>query len=175
MAEVTLMHGREPTIENGAEVAMEILYEGGGDAIYHMMVEEDVKRIMQAPFTSIASDGSAVTYGENVPHLRNYGTFPRVLRRYVRDEGVLSLEQAIHKMTALPASRIGLKTRGILAEGMIADINIFDPDKVKDNDDWAKPHQYAAGFVYVIVGGTPVIDESTRTEAGPGKVLKRGS
>jgi len=174
MAEVTLMNGREPSIENGAEVAMEILYDGEGSAIYHMMVEEDVKRIMQAPFTSIASDGSAVTYGKNVPHLRNYGTYPRVLRKYVRDEGLLSLEQAIHKMTALPASRIKLETRGTLAEGMIADISIFDPDTVSDIDDWSKPHQYAIGFSYVIVGGTLVIDESTRTEAFPGKVLKRG-
>ncbi len=175
MAEVTLMNGREPTIENGAEVAMEILYEGEGSAIYHMMVEDDVQRIMQAPFTSIASDGSAVTYGKDVPHLRNYGTFPRVLGKYVRDEGVLSLEQAIHKMTGLPASRIKLKTRGILAKGMIADINIFDPDEVNDNDEWAKPHQYATGFSYVIIGGTPVIDNNARTEAFPGKVLKRGS
>jgi N-acyl-D-aspartate/D-glutamate deacylase len=175
MAEVTLMRGREPTIENGAEVAMEILYEGEGDAIYHMMVEEDVKRIMQVPFTSIASDGSAVTFGVDVPHLRNYGTFPRVLRKYVREDGVLSLEQAIHKMTALPASRISLKTRGVLSEGMVADINIFDPDAVNDNDEWAQPHQYASGFSYVIVGGTPVIDKGSRTEAFPGKVLKRGS
>lgn len=175
MAEVTLMNGREPTVENGAEVAMEILYEGGGSAIYHMMVEEDVQRIMQATFTSIASDGSAVTYGENVPHLRNYGTFPRVLRKYVQDEGVLSLEQAIRKMTALPASRISLKRRGTLAEGMIADINVFDLGEVSDNDDWAEPHQYATGFSYVIIGGTPVIDKGTRTKAFPGKVLKRGS
>jgi len=173
MAEVTLMNGREPTIENGAEVAMEILYEGEADAIYHMMVEEDVKRIMQAPFTSIASDGSAVTFAEGVPHLRNYGTFPRVLAKYVRDEGVLSLEQAIHKMTALPASRIKLKKRGILAQGMIADINIFDLEAVNDNDDWANPHQYATGFSYVIVSGIPVIDRSARSNAFPGKVLKR--
>jgi len=175
MAEVTVMNGREPTIENGAEVAMEILYEGSGDAIYHMMVEEDVIRIMQAPFTSIASDGSAVTYGENVPHLRNYGTFPRVLRKYVRAEGVLSIEQAINKMTGLPASRINLVKRGTLAEGMIADINIFDPDTVNDNDDWAKPHQYATGFAYVLVRGTPVIDQGARTRAFPGQVLKRQS
>jgi N-acyl-D-aspartate/D-glutamate deacylase len=175
MAEVTLMNGREPTIENGAEVAMEILYDGEGDAIYHMMVEEDVRRIMQAPFTSIASDGSAVTFGEDVPHIRNYGTFPRVLRKYVREEGVLSLEQAINKMTALPASRIDLRTRGVLAEGMVADINVFDPDTVNDNDDWANPHQYATGFSYVIVGGTPVIDEGARSGAFPGKVLRRNA
>jgi len=153
---------------------MEILYAGGGSAIYHMMVEEDVRRIMQAPFTIIASDGSAVPYEKNVPHLRNYGTFPRVLARYVRDEGVLSLEEAIHKMSGLPASRINLATRGVLAEGMTADINIFDLEAVSDNDDWASPHQYAVGFSYVIIGGVPVIDAGTRTSEFPGKVLRRG-
>ncbi len=172
MAEVTRMNGREPNIENGAEVAMEILYDGRGSAIYFMMLEEDVKTIMQDPFTSVASDSSAVTYGRNVPHLRNYGTYPRVLARYVREGGVLSLEQAIHKMTALPASRIDLATRGRLSEGMVADISIFDFDTVNDNDDWANPHQYATGFSYVIVGGVPVIDEGVRTVAFPGKVLK---
>lgn len=173
MAEVTTMNGREPTIENGAEVAMEILYDGGGSAIYHMMVEEDVRRIMQAAFTNIASDGSAVGYQKDVPHLRNYGTFPRVLARYVRDDGILSLEEAIHKMSGMPASRINLSNRGRLAEGMIADIVIFDPDTVLDNDDWANPHQYATGFSFVIVGGVPVIDSGKRTSEFPGRVLKR--
>jgi N-acyl-D-aspartate/D-glutamate deacylase len=152
---------------------MEILYNGEGSAIYHMMVEEDVRRIMQSPFTSIASDGSAVTFPENVPHLRNYGTFPRVLRKYVREEGLLSLEQAIHKMTAMPADRIKLESRGELAEGMIADINIFNFDEVSDFDDWANPHQYATGFSHVIVGGTLVIEDGERTNAFPGRVLKR--
>lgn len=174
MAEVTVMNGREPTIENGAEVAMEILYDGGGSAIYHMMVEEDVRRIMQAPFTSIASDGSAVPFGRNVPHLRNYGTFPRVLGKYVRDEGVLGLEEAIHKMSGMPAARMELATRGLLREGMTADITIFDLDTVADNDDWAHPHQYADGFTHVIVGGVLVIDDGSRTGAFPGQVLRRG-
>lgn len=175
MAEVTVMKGLEPTIENGAEVAMQILYDGGGSAIYHMMVEEDVRRIMTAPFTSIASDGSAVPFGENVPHLRNYGTFPRVLSRYVRDEGVLSLEEAIHKMSGMPARRLDLQTRGTLGEGMTADMVIFDPETVDDNDDWAHPHQYATGFSYVIVGGIPAIDAGVRTNKFPGKILKRGT
>ena len=174
MAEVTRMRGLEPTIENGAEVAMDMLYDGQGSAIYFMMVEEDVKRIMQAPFTSIASDGSAVSFGKDVPHLRNYGTFPRVLGRYVREQGILGLEEAIHKMTALPASRIGLTDRGILAEGMVADIDIFDPLTVNDNEDWAHPHRYASGFAFVIVGGVAVIDDGERTRAFPGRVLKRG-
>jgi dihydroorotase/N-acyl-D-amino-acid deacylase len=175
MAEVTVMNGREPTIENAAEVAMEILYDGGGAAIYHMMIEEDVQRIMQAPFTSIASDGSAVPYGENVPHLRNYGTFPRVLSRYVRGERLLSLEEAVHKMSGMPAARINLRTRGTLGQGMTADIVIFDPETVGDKDDWAHPHQYASGFSYVIIGGVPVIDAGMRTAEFPGKVIKRGT
>lgn len=173
MAEVTIMNGYEPTIENGAEVAMKILYDANASAIYHMMVEEDVKRIMQAPFTSIASDSSAVSFGKNVPHIRNYGTYPRVLAKYVREEDVLSLEAAIHKMTALPASRINLTTRGLLAQGMVADINVFDAATVQDYDDWAHPHQYASGFSYVIVGGTLVIDDGARTTAFPGRALKR--
>jgi len=175
LAEVTLMNGREPTIENGAEVAMDILYDGSGSAIYHMMVEEDVRRIMTAPFTSVASDGSAVPYGKNVPHLRNYGTFPRVLGKYVRDEGVLGIEEAIHKMSGMPASRMNLLTRGTLAEGMTADIVIFDPETVGDNEDWAHPHQYATGFSYVIIGGVPAIDAGARTSEFPGRVLKRGT
>lgn len=173
MAEVTRMNGLAPSIENGAEVAMDILYDGDGSAIYFMMVEEDVRRIMLAPFTSIASDGSAVPFGENIPHLRNYGTFPRVLARYVREENVLSLEQAIYKMTALPASRMRLTSRGTLAVGMVADINVFDPETVSDNDDWARPHQYATGFSHVIVAGELVIDNNTRTNIYPGRILRR--
>lgn len=173
MAEVTVMNGLEPTIENGAEVAMDILYDAKASAIYHMMVEEDVKRIMQAPFTSIASDGSAVTFGKDVPHIRNYGTYPRVLAKYVREEGLLTLEQAIHKMTALPASRINLETRGTLAVGMVADISIFDHLTVSDHDDWENPHQYATGFDYVIVAGVPVINRGTSSGAFPGKVLRK--
>ena len=175
MAEVTVMNGMTPTIENGAEVAMKILYDAEASAIYHMMVEEDVRTIMQSPFTSIASDSSAVPFGKNVPHIRNYGTYPRVLGKYVREYGVLSLEQAIHKMTALPASRIRLKDRGRVAEGMAADIVVSDPATVSDNDDWAHPHQYATGFQYVIVNGEMVIDGETRTTAFPGRVLKRDS
>ena len=173
MADVVILIGLAPSIENGAEVAMDILYDAEASAIYHMMVEEDVKGIMQAPFTSIASDGSAVPFGKDVPHIRNYGTYPRVLAKYVRQEGVLSLEQAIYKMTALPASRINLETRGTIAEGMVADISIFDYLAVSDRDDWANPHQYATGFDYVIVGGVPVIDHGAPTGLLPGKVLRK--
>jgi N-acyl-D-amino-acid deacylase len=153
---------------------MKILYNSSASAIYHMMIEEDIERIMKSPFTSIASDGSAVTYQEGVPHLRNYGTYPRVLGKYVREQGVLSLEEAIYKMTKLPAQSMKLKTRGTLAEGMTADINIFNPVTVSDHYDWPNPHQYATGFSYVIVNGVPVIDRNKRTSEFPGAVLRRG-
>jgi N-acyl-D-aspartate/D-glutamate deacylase len=174
LADITRMRGLEPTVENGAEVAMDILYDGEGSAIYFMMVEDDIIRIMQAPFTSIASDSSAVDFGKDMPHLRNYGTYPRVLRKYVREQGVLGFEEAIHKMTAMPAGRMGLADRGVLAVGMIADINIFHADTVTDFDDWSHPHRYAAGFEYVLVNGVPVIDAGARSPAFPGRVLKRG-
>jgi N-acyl-D-aspartate/D-glutamate deacylase len=174
LADITRMHGLEPTVENGAEVAMDILYDGEGSAIYFMMVEEDITRIMRSPFTSIASDSSAVDFGKDVPHLRNYGTYPRVLRKYVREQGVLGFEEAIHKMTAMPAGRMGLADRGVLAEGMIADINILDADTLTDRDDWAHPHRYATGFESVIVNGVPVIDAGTKAHVYPGRVLKRG-
>ena len=174
LAEVVEMNGMKPTVENGAEIAMKILYNSSASAIYHMMIEEDIERIMKSPFTSIASDGSAVTYQEGVPHLRNYGTYPRVLGKYVREQGVLSLEEAIYKMTKLPAQSMKLKTRGTLAEGMTADINIFNPVTVSDHYDWPNPHQYATGFSYVIVNGVPVIDRNKRTSEFPGAVLRRG-
>ncbi|MGI9271744.1 MAG: N-acyl-D-amino-acid deacylase family protein [Woeseiaceae bacterium] len=173
MAEVTRMNGLEITIENGAEVAMNLLYEDSPSAIYHMMVEDDVRRIMRAPFTSIASDGSAVTFDEDMPHLRNYGTFPRVLRKYVREESLLSLEDAINKMTLMPASRIGLPMRGSISKGNFADIVVFDAESITDYDDWTNPHRYASGIVYAFVNGVAVIEQGERTDALPGRMLRK--
>jgi N-acyl-D-aspartate/D-glutamate deacylase len=172
LKEVTVSRGYEATIENGAEVAMELLYEGSGSAIYHVMVEEDVRRIMRAPFTHIASDGSAVAYGDNVPHLRNYGAFARVLKRYVVDAQVLTVEEAIHKMAGMPAARMGLTDRGLIAKGAVADLNVFALENIEDNDDWANPHQYSKGFDFVIVNGVLAIEEGVRTTAMPGQALK---
>ncbi len=173
LAEVTELRGYEPTIPNGAEVAMELLYEARGSAIYHMMTEEDVRRIMQSPFTAIASDGSAVDFDSGVPHLRNYGAFPRVLRRYVVEEKLLTLEEAIHKMTLMPADRIGLHDRGRIAAGLVADVVVFDLERVRDFDDWAKPHRYAEGFDYVFVAGQAVIADGKQTGARPGRLLRK--
>ena len=137
--------------------------------------EEDVRRVMRSPYGMVGSDGRAVSphgvLGGGKPHPRFYGTFPRVIGHYVR-EGVLSLQEAVRKMTSAPALRLGLKDRGLLREGYKADITVFDPATVKDEATFIDPHQFASGIPYVIVNGTVVIDESKHTGELPGVALK---
>jgi dihydroorotase/N-acyl-D-amino-acid deacylase len=121
----------------------------------------------------VASDGSLVEFGKGVPHPRYYGTFPRVLSKYVREDGVLTLEEAVRKMTSAPANRIGLVDRGLIKEGMIADITIFNPDTVKDKATFEKPHQYPSGIDYVIVKGQLAISNGAWTGIKAGQVLDR--
>lgn len=141
------------------------------------MCEEDVKRVMQDDLTMIGSDGLALAIegplSKGKPHPRNFGTFPRVLGKYSRDEGVLSLEDAIKKMSSFPAQRLGLLTKGILREGMDADITIFNPETIKDQATFSEPHQYPTGIDYVIVNGQIVIKEGEHTGIKPGKVLRK--
>ena len=110
-------------------------------------------------------------FGKDVPHPRNYGTFARVLGRYVRDRKTLSLEDAVRRMTSLPASRFRIFDRGLLRPGMKADVAVFDPDTVIDKADFARPHQYAEGFRHVLVNGIPVLADGKMTAARPGRVL----
>jgi len=142
------------------------------------MSEEDVKRVMSSPYMMVGSDGRAVAprgiLGRGKPHPRYYGTFPRVLGHYVREKGVLRLEEAVRKMTSLPAQRIGLRDRGLLKEGFKADITIFDPGRVKDEATFTDPHRFASGIPYVIVNGTIVVDNSEHTGVLPGKALRKG-
>jgi N-acyl-D-amino-acid deacylase len=139
------------------------------------MSEEDVRRVMRSPFGMVGSDGRAVSphgvLGGGKPHPRFYGTFPRVIGHYVR-EGVLSLQEAVRKMTSAPALRLGLKDRGLLREGYKADVTVFDPATVKDEATFIDPHQFASGIPYVIVNGTVVIDEGEHTGELPGVALK---
>jgi N-acyl-D-aspartate/D-glutamate deacylase len=163
----------EPTIENAAPVVIDVVLRGGAQTIFHIIDEEDVKRIMAHPQTMIASDGRLNKLGDAVPHPRAYGTFPRVLGRYVREEKVLSLEQAVHKMTGLPATRMGLSDRGCLREGCAADVAIFSADRVRDVGTFTDPHHYPEGIPYVIVNGVPVVDNGRFTTSRPGQVLRR--
>ncbi|MFQ6053718.1 MAG: amidohydrolase family protein, partial [Candidatus Bathyarchaeia archaeon] len=141
------------------------------------MSEEDVRRVMRSPYMMVGSDGRAVAprgiLGLGKPHPRYYGTFPRVLGHYVR-EGVLSLHEAVRKMTSLPAQRLGLRDRGLLREGFKADIVVFDPARVRDEATFTDPHRFATGIPYVIVNGEIVVDGSEHTGALPGRALRRG-
>jgi dihydroorotase/N-acyl-D-amino-acid deacylase len=163
----------EPTPENGAELAIEAEVHGGAGCIFHAISEEDVVRIMKHPQTMIASDGRLSRPGEDSPHPRCYGTFPRVLGVYVREKKVITLESAIHKMTQMPAQRLGLKDRGRIAEGLAADIVVFDPKTVRDMATYTEPHQYPVGIPFVIVNGAVTVDGGKFTTTRAGKVLRR--
>jgi dihydroorotase/N-acyl-D-amino-acid deacylase len=166
--------GLEPTPLTGAELVIEAMRRGGANAIYHVLDEGDVERIMRHPWTAIASDGRLTQPGIGQPHPRWYGTFPRVLGFYVRERGVLSLEEAVRKMTSLPADRIGLADRGRIAEGSWADLVLFDPAAVRDLATFEDPHQYPEGIPYVFINGVAAVDGGTFTDQRPGRMLRRG-
>jgi N-acyl-D-amino-acid deacylase len=163
----------EPTVENGAALVLRAMLNGGANAIYHVLDEGDVERIMRHPMTAIASDARLSRPGEGHPHPRAYGTFPRVLGFYVRERRVMPLEEAVRKMTSLPASRLGLDDRGRLAEGLAADVVVFDPATVSDRATFAVPHQYPAGIPYVIVNGRVAVDGGRFVDVRSGAVLRR--
>ena len=173
LADVARMRGLEPTIENGAEAAIWVVEQGNCQGVYHAMNEQDLERIMRHPATMVASDGWVQILGRGVPHPRSYGTFARVLGVYVRERRVISLEDAIRRMTSFPAQRLRLQDRGVLKQGMKADLVVFDPARVRDMATFEKPHQYAEGFTSVIVNGQLVFDGKTMTSARPGKVLRK--
>jgi N-acyl-D-amino-acid deacylase len=171
LADLTRRRGLEPTIENAAETTMWIVEQGGCQGIFHAMREDDLVRILRHPATMIGSDGEVPIFGRANPHPRSYGTFARVLGEYVREQHVLTLEDAIRKMTSFPAQRLRLTDRGVLRPGMKADVVIFDPARVGDLATYEKPHQYAQGFSSVIVNGQIVFDGTQMTAARPGVVL----
>ena len=162
---------------NPADVLFDVLIEENGSvpAVFFHHSEPDMQLFMKQPWTSIGSDGSAVSpdgpSGRSHPHPRYYGTFPRVLGRYARELKVLSLPEAVKKMTSMNADKIGVKDRGRLREGLWADVTIFDPDRVIDRATFEHPHQFPAGIRYVIVNGAVTIDNEQHTGALAGRVL----
>ena len=161
-------------VADPADVVIDLMAAEGGSisGVFHTMSEEDVRLIMRQPWVSGASDGSAINLeAAGVPHPRNYGTVPRVLGHYVRDEGVLGLEDAVRKMTSLPAQVLGLADRGQVREGFVADIAVFDPARIAETNSFENPKSYAIGIPYVLVNGTLVIDDGEHTGARPGRVL----
>lgn len=149
---------------------------GQTGAIYFMMSEDDMRAAMKSPFVSFCTDsGSRATDGPlagSKSHPRGWGSYPRILGHYVREEKLLTLEAAIHKMTGAPATRVGLKERGFIREGMFADIAIFDPAKVIDRASFESPNQYPDGIAYVLVNGKISVDKGQRTTALAGRVLR---
>ena len=147
-------------------------------AVMFGMSEEDVKYVMKSPIGMVGSDGSAISpngiLGIGRPHPRFYGTFPRVLGKYAREEKVISMEEAIRKMTSAPALRLGLKYRGLLREGFKADVVVFDPLTVKDEATFADPHRFPNGIPYVVCNGVFTIDKGKHTGALPGKMFRKG-
>ncbi|PYS82620.1 MAG: dihydroorotase [Acidobacteria bacterium] len=149
---------------------------GQTGAIYFMMSEDDLRAALRAPFVKICTDsGARATDGPlagSKSHPRGWGTFPRVLSRYARDEHLFTLEEAVHKMTGMSAARVGLRDRGVLRAGAFADIAVFDPARVRDRATFEEPNQYAEGIRYVIVNGQVEVDGGRRTDANAGRPLR---
>ena len=171
LAEITERRGLPVTLENAAETAMWIVEQGGCQGIFHAISEEDLQRILVHPATMVGSDGEIPIFGRNHPHPRSYGTFVRVLGVYVREKKLLPLERAVQKMSAFPAQRLGLADRGVIRQGMKADIAVFDPATVRDTATFEKPHSYAEGVHYVLVNGQVVFENGQMTDARPGRIL----
>ncbi|WP_170065299.1 N-acyl-D-amino-acid deacylase family protein [Salegentibacter salegens] len=165
------MENLEPTPANAVNLIIQAQKNGGAQMIYHVMHGEDVNRIMKHPKTMIASDGKLSQPGENHPHPRSYGSFPRVLGVYARDKKVLSLSEAIKKMTSMPADLLGLHNRGRIMEGCVADLVIFDPEKIKDMATFEEPHQYPLGIETVIINGQISLEGSELTGTTAGKLI----
>jgi N-acyl-D-aspartate/D-glutamate deacylase len=172
MSELIASRGGDPV-----QVLFDVLLDENGSVptVFFHHSEADMQLVMRQPWTSIGSDGSAVnadgSTGGGHPHPRYYGTFPRVLGRYVRELHVLTLPEAVRKMTSMNADKIGIKDRGRLSEGMWADVTIFDADRVLDRATFDNPHQYPVGIQYVIVNGVVTVDADRHTGALAGRVI----
>jgi N-acyl-D-amino-acid deacylase len=173
LADVARDYGKSPE-----ETAMDLVIADSSrvGAIYFMMDEENVKRQIALPYMSFGSDAESVApEGEfllNNVHPRAYGNFARLLGKYVRDEKVIPLEDAIRKLTSLPAGNLGIRKRGMLKPGYFADVAIFDAAAMKDNATFEKPHQYSTGMVHVFVNGTQVLKDGEHTGAKPGRFVR---
>jgi N-acyl-D-amino-acid deacylase len=153
------------------EAARDMLLEGGAQMVYHVMSDDDVDRIMRHPQVAIASDSGVLSFGDGVPHPRGYGDNARVLGTYVRTRHVIALEEAIRKMTSLPAAHFKLANRGLVKTGYAADLVVFDAKTVADAATFDAPHAYATGIPYVLVNGVVVVRNGTQTDARPGQVI----
>ena len=161
-----------------AETAIDLVIDDDSrvDAVYFMMSEDNVKRKLQMPWVSFGSDAGALAaegaFLETNPHPRAYGNFARLLGKYVREEKILTLQEAIRRLTSLPADNIGMGDRGQLSEGYYADVVVFDPEKISDTATFEEPHQYATGMWHVFINGEQVLRNGKHTGATPGRVVR---
>lgn len=172
LEEILKMKGMEPSIEAAADLIIEIEKGGGAQGIFFQMDESDVVELMKLPYVMIGSDGEIQVYGRGFPHPRSYGTFPRVISRYCQEGKVISLEQAIQKMTSLPARVFALEKRGLLKESYFADLVVFDPEEFRDEATYEEPHRYAAGLHLVLVNGQIIFHQGEMKSVFPGKILR---
>ena len=182
ITEINQLLGNPPTIDAEIGTILDMMLEGGeaGNAygasmVYHYMSLEDVGTILRYPNAIVASDGGVVEFGRGHPHPRSYGTNARVLANFVRERELLTLEEAIRRMTSLPSRTFGFLDRGIIRPGFVADLVLFDPDRVQDRATFNDPHQYTDGFDYVLVNGVPVVAEGELTDERPGQFVRGGT
>lgn len=171
ISQVNRLMGRKATAPDEVETILEMVSKGSASMVFFSMDETDLKTIMQYPYNMFASDAGIVKYGSGMPHPRAYGTNSRVLGKYVRELGIIRLEDAVRRMTSLPAQKFKMADRGLLKTGMAADIVVFDAAKVSDVSTFEKPHAYASGFQYVLVNGQVTVDEGRHTGARAGRPL----
>jgi N-acyl-D-amino-acid deacylase len=171
ITEVNLLKGRKSKASDEVETILDMIEKGSAQMVYFSMNEEDLRRIMTYPHNMFASDAGIVRYSSGMPHPRAYGTNARVLGQYVRVLKILRAEEAIRRMTSLPAQKFQLKDRGLLREGMAADVVVFDEKIVGDISTFNKPHAYSNGFEYVIVNGKITVDKGKHTGVRNGQVL----
>lgn len=168
---INLLWKRKHTATSEAQTIIDMLQHGSASMVFHGMSEDDVRYIMQYPFNMPASDAGIKVFGEGAPHPRGYGTNARVLGKYVREEKLMTLEDAIRRMTSLPAQKFHFNNRGLLREGFAADIIVFDAATVNDLSTFESPHHYSTGFKYVIVNGMLTVDNDIHTGIRAGIAL----
>ncbi len=171
LSDISAERGEDPR-----DVILDIILTGSADFISNITDETDMKLALQQPWVSFGTDGGLAAIdgplSVALTHPRTYGSFPKILGRYVRDQNLMPLEEAIRKATSLPAQRLGIKDRGLVREGLYADLVIFDPETIIDRATYQKPHQYSVGIEYVIVNGQVVLDRGRFTNARPGRVIR---
>jgi N-acyl-D-amino-acid deacylase len=172
IADLLTTAGQPLTQVATADMVIDLQLKGGCSAIFHAYDEPDVERLLQSPFGMIGSDGSLTKPGDGAPHPRAFGTYPRVLGHYVRERRVVSLEEAVRKMTSFPAARLGLQDRGLLKAGLAADLTVFDAATVADRATFTDPHHYSVGVRYVVINGELTVKDGAHTGARGGRVLR---